>query len=87
MVHGAAKINSINLKENCREVKALRVGAKIWWTFQNHEKKKVVAYRLKLLKRLKIHLAFYVSYLRPFHEDQEDPEWSKSQRAHLMIHK
>ena len=29
MVHGAAKINSINLKENCREVKALRVGAEI----------------------------------------------------------
>ena len=49
--------------------------------FEVIEKVGVVAYRLKLPERLKLHPTFHVSYLRPFYEDNEDPKRSKSQRA------
>ena len=55
--------------------------------FEVIEKVGVVAYRLKLPERLKLHPTFHVSYLRPFHEDNEDPKRSKSQRAPPTIHK
>jgi ribosomal protein L21E len=55
--------------------------------FEIIEKVGVVAYRLKLPERLKLHPTFHVSYLRPFYEDHEDPKRSKSQRAPPTIHK
>jgi hypothetical protein len=55
--------------------------------FEVIEKVGVVAYRLKLSKRLKLHPTFHVSYLQPFYEDNEDPKKSKLQRAPPTIHK
>ena len=42
--------------------------------FKIMEKIGVVAYPLKLSERLKLHATFHVCYLRPFHEEQEDPK-------------
>jgi len=47
----------------------------------------VAAYRLKLPEWLKLHPTLHVSYLRHFHEDQENPKQSKSQRAPPTINK
>ena len=32
-----------------------------------------VSYKVELLPRLKIHLIFLESYLKPYHEDKDDP--------------
>ena len=41
-------------------------------SFEIKEKVEIVAYILKLLEKPKFHPTFYVSYLKPFHDDQED---------------
>ena len=53
--------------------------------FEVMRKMGAVAYRLKLLERLKLHPTFHVSYLKPFHEDLEDSERGKSLRASPTI--
>jgi len=55
--------------------------------FEVIRKMGVVAYRLKLLERLKLHPTFHVSYLKPFHEDLEDSKRGKSLRALPTIQK
>jgi len=55
--------------------------------FEVMRKMGAVAYRLKLLERLKLHPTFHVSYLKPFHEDLEDSERGKSLRASPTIQK
>jgi hypothetical protein len=55
--------------------------------FEIMKKMGVAAYRLKLPERLKLRSTLHVSYLRHFHEDQEDPKQSKLQRAPPIIHK
>ena len=46
-----------------------------------------IAYRLELLKRLKLHLTFHLNYLKPFHEYLEDSKKSRSLRAPPTIKK
>ena len=41
--------------------------------FEIAKKIGVVAYKLKLPERLKFHLSFHVSFLKPYHEDP-DPD-------------
>ena len=37
------------------------------------EKVDKVSYKVELSPRLKIHLVFHVNYLKPYHEDKDDP--------------
>ena len=40
-----------------------------------------VAYKFKLLERLQIHRTIHVSFLKPYHEDAEDPTRNEARRA------
>ena len=44
-----------------------------------------VSYRVELPPRLKIHLVFHVNYLKPYHEDKDDPSRGLSKRAPTTI--
>lgn len=50
-------------------------------SFEIKERVEIVAYILKLLEKPKFHPTFHVSYLKPFHDDQEDLGRSKSKKA------
>lgn len=49
------------------------------------EKLGKAAYQSKLPLKLKIHNVFHVSMLKSFHEDKEDPSWSKTSHAPIVI--
>ncbi|RVW57778.1 Transposon Tf2-8 polyprotein [Vitis vinifera] len=44
-----------------------------------------VSYRVKLPPRLKIHHVFHVNYLKPYHEDKDDPSRGLSKRAPTTV--
>ena len=44
-----------------------------------------MSYRVELPLRLKIHLIFHVSYLKPYHEDKNDPSQGMSKRTPTSI--
>ena len=44
-----------------------------------------VSFKIELPPRLKIHHVFHVSYLKPYHEDKDDPSQGFSKRALTAI--
>ena len=44
-----------------------------------------VAYKLKLLERLEIHPTIHVSFLKPYHEDSEDPARNETRHAPPIV--
>nr|GEU63908.1 hypothetical protein CTI12_AA187700 [Tanacetum cinerariifolium] len=44
-----------------------------------------VSYQVQLSPKLKIHLVFHVSFLKPYHGDEEDPERGVSKRAPTTV--
>lgn len=44
-----------------------------------------VSYQLQLLPRLKIHLVFHMSLLKPYHRDAEEPNRRELRRAQTVV--
>ena len=44
-----------------------------------------VSYKVELLPRLKIHLVFHVSFLKPYHEDKDDPTRGFFKRTPIAV--
>ena len=44
-----------------------------------------VSYRVELSSRLKIHPVFHASYLKPYHEDKDDPSRGLYKRAPTAV--
>ena len=49
------------------------------------EKVGKVSYKVELPPRLKIHLVFHVSYLKPYHKDKDDLSQGLSKRAPTTV--
>lgn len=64
---------------------AQKVSKVIWKTFLIVQRVGNIPYQLRLLPRLKIHLVFHVSVLKPYHEDMKDPCNGESGRAPTAI--
>ena len=45
----------------------------------------VAAYKLKLPERLQIHPIVHVSFLKPYHRDEEDPVRNEARRAPFTV--
>lgn len=82
--------NMVLVKFNPRQFKALRgIGQNLVRKYEGPFKivAKVgkISYKLELLPHFKIHPVFHASVLKPYHEDKEDPNRNRSQRAPITV--
>ena len=61
--------HSPNLEKNQKQTIPNGINSKIWHPSEIVKKIGVMAYKLKFLERLKFHLSFHLSFLKPYHKD------------------